>query len=78
MLRWILIILFLGNISGCAAIQGAHGDVAMAQKTAAAQAASQNAEATNSQTNASSPGPSTTPSQHAGTNAAKMIAPLTH
>jgi hypothetical protein len=78
MLRWIIVILFLESLSGCAAIQGAQGDAAMAKKTAAAQTTTQNAQDINSDTDVPPLGPSTTPAQRAGTNAAKMIAPLTH
>ena len=78
MLRWIIISLFLGSISGCAAIQGAQGDAVIAKQTTAAQAAaSKDTDDTDSQSTASS-GSSTPPSERASTNAAKLIAPLTH
>lgn len=79
MLRWIFIGLFLGSLSGCAAIQGAQGDAAMAKKTAAAQATTQNANQNTNNVDSNVPAlaPSSTAAQHANTNAAKMIAPLT-
>jgi hypothetical protein len=72
-----MVLLFF--LSGCAAIQGARGDAAVAKETAAAQAvaAQQSTKAIDvDEQTITPPTQPATPSQNATTNASKVIAPL--
>jgi hypothetical protein len=72
------LIFLVSILSGCAAIQGAQGDAAAKQATPQTSAAQNSAGTTINTGTVTSPVQARTPAQGAQTNAAKMIAPLTH
>jgi hypothetical protein len=72
------LLILMGLLSGCAAIQGAHGDAIVAKQTAAAQAASAQS-SPGTEVDAETIAPPIQPrtaGQNASSEAAKIIAPL--